>query len=126
MITEKSLDIIVLTKTWLGNKDCGKIADLQPDIYLFYHIPSQICMGGVGVLLSKRYTHVKMIKSQVYASFEYLQINFSLTDNLFKFTVLYRLPLRTNFNDFVNEFYGLMSSVFDENRKVYIWDDFDI
>ena len=83
-------------------------------------------MGGVGVLLSKRYTHVKMIKSQAHASFEYLQINFSLTDNLFKFTVLYRLPLRTNFNDFVNEFYGLMSSVFDENRKVYIWEDFDI
>ena len=80
----------------------------------------------MGLLLSKRFTHVKIVKSQNYATFEYLQINFSLTNKLYKFIVLYRPPPKTNFTDFINEFYGLMSSLFDENRKVYICGDFNI
>ena len=55
--------------------------------------------------MSKRFTHVKMIKSLNYASFEYIHINFSL-NKLYKFIVLYRSPPKTNFNNFTNEFYG--------------------
>ena len=68
--------------------------------------------------------HVKMIKLQSYASFEYFQINSSLTNEIYKFIVLYRPPPKTNFNDFVKEFYSLMSSLFDENRKGYICGNF--
>ena len=61
-----------------------------------------------------------------YTSFEYIHINFSLTNKLYKFMVLYRPPPKTNFNNFINEFYGLMSSLFDENRKVHACGDFNI
>ena len=67
-----------------------------------------------------------MIKSLNYTSFEYLLINFSLTNKLYKFIVLYRPTPKTNFNDFINEFYGLMSSLFDGSRKVYVCGDFNI
>ena len=40
--------------------------------------------------------------------------------------VLYRPKPKTNFNNFINELYGLMSSLFDENRKVYVCGDFNI
>ena len=67
-----------------------------------------------------------MIKAQVYTSFEYLQKTFSLTNNFLKFVVLHRLPPKTNSNDFVNEFYGLKSSLLDENKKAYVCGDFNI
>ena len=40
--------------------------------------------------------------------------------------VLYRPLLKIFFNNFINEFYRLMSSLFDENRKVYVCGDFNI
>ena len=40
--------------------------------------------------------------------------------------VLYRPLLKTNFNNSINEFYGLMSSLFYENSKVYVCGDFNI
>ena len=121
LIAEKSLDILALTETWLSNNDSSKIAELVPDTHIFYHVPREGCGGGVGLCLSKRFTHVKMIKSLNYTSFEYIHINFSLTNKLYKIIVLYRPPPKTNFNNFINEFNGLMSSLFDENRKVCLW-----
>ena len=126
LIAEKSLDILALTETWLSNNDSSKIAELVPDTHIFYHVPREGRGGGVGLCLSKRFTHVKMIKSLNYTSFEYIHINFSLTNKLYKIIVLYRPPPKTNFNNFINEFYGLMSSLFDENRKVYVCGDFNI
>ena len=73
--------------------------------------------GEVGLCLSKLLT---------YTSFEYMHINFSLTNKLYKIIVLYGPPLKTNSNNFTNEFYGLMSFLFDENRKVYVCGDFNI
>ena len=69
---------------------------------------------------------MKMIESLNYTSFEYIHINFSLTNKLYKIIVLYRPPPKTNSNNFINEFNGLMSSLFDENRKVYVCGDFNI
>ena len=93
---------------------------------MFYHVPREKRGEGVGLCLSKRFTHVTMIKSLNYTSFEYIHINFSLANKLYKFIVLYRPPPKTNFNNFINEFYSLMSSLFDENRKVYVCGDFTI
>ena len=126
LIAEKSLDILALTETWLSNNDSSKIAELVPVTHIFYHIPREKRGGGVGLCLAKRLTHVKMIKSLNYTGFEYIHINFSLTNKLYKFIVLYRPPPKTNFNNLINEFYGLMSSLFDENRKVYVCGDFNI
>ena len=127
LIAEKSLDILALTETWLSKNDSSKIAELVPDTHIFYHVPREGQGGGVGLCLStKRFTHVKMIKSLNYTSFEYMHINFNLTNKLYKIIVLYRPPPKTNFNNFTNEFYGLMSSLFDENRKVYVCGDFNI
>ena len=53
-------------------------------------------------------------------------INFSLANELYKFIVLYRPPPKTNFNYFINEFYGLVGFLFDENRKVYVCGDSNI
>ena len=126
LIAEKSLDILALTETWLSNNDSSKIAELVSDTHIFYHVPREGRGGGVGLCLSKRFTHVKMIKSLNYTSFEYIHINFSLTNKLYKIIVLYRPPPKSNFNNFINEFNGLMSSLFDENRKVYVCGDFNI
>ena len=93
---------------------------------MFYHVSGGERGGRVGLCLSKRFTHGKMIKSLNYTNFKYLHINFSLTYKLYKFIVLYRPPPKTNFIDFINEFYGLMSFLFDENIKVCVCGDFSI
>ena len=80
LTAEKSLDILALTETWLTNNDSSKIAELVPDTYMFYHVSREKRGVGVGLCLSKRFTHVKMIKSLNYTSFEYIHINFSLTN----------------------------------------------
>ena len=126
LIAEKSLDILAFTETWLSNNDRNKIAELVPHTHIFYHVPREGRGGGVGLCLSKRFTHVKMIKSLNYTSFEYIHINFSLTNKLYKIILLYRPPPKTNFNNFTNKFYGLMNPLFDENRKVYVCGDFNI
>ena len=100
LVAEKSLGILALTETWLSNNDSGKIAELLPDTPVFYHVPREKRGGGVGLCPSKSLTHVKMIKSLNYTSFEYIHINFSLTNKLYKFIVLYRPPPKTNFNNF--------------------------
>ena len=76
LIAEKSLDILALTETWLSNNNSSKIAELLQDTHMFYHVPREKRSGGVGLCLSKRFIHVKMIKSLNYASFGYLQINY--------------------------------------------------
>ena len=80
LIAEKSLDILALTETLLSNNDSGKIAELLPDTHIFYHVPREKRGGGVGLCLSKRFTHVKIIKSLNYTSFEYIHCAVS-TDN---------------------------------------------
>ena len=74
LIAEKSFDILALTETWLSKNDSSKIAELVPDrpTHIFYHVPREGRGGGVGLCLSKRFTHVKMIKSLNYTSFEYM------------------------------------------------------
>ena len=67
LIAEKSLDILALTETWLSNNDSSKITELVPDTHIFYDVPrGKKRGGGVGLCLSKRFTHVKMIKSLNY------------------------------------------------------------
>ena len=102
LIAEKSLDILALTETWLSNNDSSKIAELLPDTHIFHHVPREKRGEGVGLCLSKGITHVKMIKSLNYTSFEYIHVNFSLANELYKFIVLYRPPPKTNFNNFIN------------------------
>ena len=132
LITEKSLDILALTETWLGYKDSRLVRLLSYcQILVYFIIPPQKheaeeldhCFQKKK---KKKITHAKMTRSQGYTRFEYLEINFSLTNKLYKFIVLYRPPLKTYSNDIVNEFYNLMSFLFDENRKVYICGNFNI
>ena len=68
LIAEKSLDILALTEIWLSNNDSSKIDELVLDTHIFYHVPREK-RGGIGLCLSKRFTHMKMIKSLNYTSF---------------------------------------------------------
>ena len=63
--------------------------------------------------------NVKLNKSQNYDSFQHLQINY-LRSILFKFDVIYRLPLKINFGIFESGFYRLMITLFDKNKFIFV------
>ena len=126
LITEKSFDILALTETWLSESDTCKIVDFLPQTHMFYHVPRLGRGGGVGIILSKRFANIKMIKIQKYNNFEHLEINFTLSNKLFKFVVIYRPPEKRNFENFEIDLQNLLNTIFDENRQVYICGDFNI
>ena len=127
LVSQLQLDILGLTETWLNQFDSAKIKELlSPDTHDFYHISRDGIGGGVGILLSKKFTNIKLCSQHKYKSFEHIEINFYLVNKVFKFIVIYRTPPKTNFDDFMEEISNLMSAVYNEDKSIYICGDFNV
>ena len=111
MITEKSLDLLCITETWLRDdgSDGPIIADLLPSDYDMFHAPGKNGYGGVGIVFNKQIKLRKVSGTTLYGSFEYLVLRlpyaYSKSATL---VIIYRSPslsIRTfldEFDDFLN------------------------
>ena len=132
LIHEFSLDIFVLSETWLYSDDKGNrpiIKKMLPDTHTFHHVPrpqgdSSSAYGGVGIFLSKAFTSIRLKKSNTYNSFEYLDIDFNHGRDRLKFIVVYRPPSSSH-RTFREEIQILLNSLVTDPRRVYICGDFN-
>ena len=128
LISERALDILVLTETWLdSNTSSSRISELTPNTHTFHHVPRETGVGGgVGILVSKCFVNIKMEKTRNYNTFEHLEINLKYLNKLYKIVVIYRPPPRTNFSTFLDEFEELMSMLSHENKRILVTGDLNI
>ncbi|MEL7523945.1 MAG: endonuclease/exonuclease/phosphatase family protein, partial [Cyanobacteria bacterium J06553_1] len=131
LINELSLDIFVLTETWmrLNDKPTNRtiINNMLPSTHSFHHLSrprGDIGGGGVGIFLSKAFTHISMKRSSTFNTFEYLNIDFNHNREKLKFIVVYRPP-STSRCTFRQEFQDLLDTLVGEQRKTYICGDFN-
>ena len=95
MITEKKLDFLVITETWLSLKgDSAKIIELTPQNYSFVHSPRlQSRGGGVGFVFNSCYTVKVLPQIGCITSFDLLRVRVrSVSTRTFYVYVLYRPP----------------------------------
>ena len=133
LINELSLDILVLCETWLKANEKGNITTIRnilPSTHIFHHTPRSrnIKGGGVGIFLSKVFTEVKKNKTEIYKSFEHLNIDFNHNRERIKFIVVYRPPTIDGVSclkKFWEEIHLLLSTLDNNTRKIYICGDFN-
>ena len=129
LIVEKSLDILVLTETWLH--ECGDepaIKEMTPDGFVFFHSPRSSGQRGGGLAVIHRASiMVKICKEVACVSFECM--SFLITQN--KLTVrtvaLYRPPPSAvnNLKDSMfHEEFGKMIAT-NTNKNILILGDFN-
>ena len=130
LINEHSMDIFVLTETWLSNNNeetnRTNINNMLPSTHSFHHSPRPRVMrgGGVGIFLSKAFTQIRMKRTSNFQTFEYLNIDFIYKKEKLKFIVVYRPPSSSH-SRFREEFQEVMNTLVGEQRKVYICGDFN-
>ena len=129
LIKEKSFDIFALCETWLNSDDKTKIGKMLPSTHTFHHTPrprqDTKGYGGVGIFLSKSFTHIRKKRTGTFSSFEYLNIDFNHNCEKIKFIVVYRPPDFSKAT-FTEEFQDLLNTLVNEPRKVYICGDFNL
>ena len=131
LINEHSLDIFVVCETWLYTDEKTSrtiIKEMCPSTHSFHHVPrpreDNRAYGGVGIFLSKAFTHIRMRNADKYSTFEYLIIDFNHNREKLKFIVVYKPP-PSNQITFREQLQDLLDTLVDETRKVYICGDFN-
>ena len=114
-------DIIILTETWLTDKD-------YPDIYfpncnIFY----KKSVGGVIILVSKliEFCIIEDLSCSIMDYIDIISIKIIINSNDFKIiSSAYRSPYDYNGNDFINLLFNLFHKYI--NREMYICGDYNI
>ena len=122
-----------MCETWLKINDKGNkttIRKMLPSTHTFHHKPrprENTHGGGVGIFLSKAFTEVKFSNTEIYKSFEHLNIDFNHNREKMKFIVVYRPPkiVGVTHHKFREDLQHLLSTLVDNTRKLYICGDFN-
>ena len=94
LITEKSLDIMVITETWLHEGgDEPAIRDMTPDGYAFFHRPRSTGQRGGGIaVIHRKSIVVTLCKGFHFNSFESIHFVISHGKQTVRTVALYRPP----------------------------------
>ena len=96
LISEQGIDVFAITEIWLSSSAALKINELVPNTHQLLHSPRDFAQGGgVGIVLSKIFTNVKVKVIGTFVSFEYLALEFRIHNVLFTFIVVYRPPYQS-------------------------------
>ena len=127
LLGEQELDLFAIVETWLNEIDSAKIAEMTPMTHTFLHVPRiGIQGGGVGMFISKMFSHVRMKKSTQYMTFEHMEISLKCNGIPLLFLIIYRTPPRRNVPNFLEEFELLMEQIDRISQTVYIVGDFNL
>ena len=126
LTVEQGIDVFAITETWLSSTDILKINELVPNTHKFFHTPRNFGQGGgVGIVLSKAFTNVRVRMIGTFVSFEYLALEFRAKNVQFLFIVVYRPPHLSKAM-FLEEFSVLLDCFENEKSHVYICGDFNL
>ena len=93
LITDELFDVLCITETWLRDFDLSVISEMTPSTHTFIHLPREGRVGGgVGVFLSNRFSHIRMIDRPRFGSFEFIEVSFKFQGCNLLFIVVYRAP----------------------------------
>ena len=129
-ITEKNVDVMGVTETWLKPVDQPVIAELTPPGYTTQHIPRPSGRGGgVAIFHRDSLQVLASSSSDVYKSFEYIERRIVSKSASFLFVVIYRPPPSANnsltASMFIDEFSTYLENVLISSSKVVIFGDFN-
>ena len=131
LCTENSLDILLITETWLTGsiKDNPIIAELTPPGFNFIHEPRTSHGGGVAVLHNSKLS-VRRIKHTNHNTFECLEVQVTTQSGKFTIFIIYRPPYTTtcpnNITMFLDEFDAMINESTDEITNFLITGDLNI
>ena len=131
LILSNSLDILILTETWLtSGKDhtLGLLCDLLPG-YRIINQPRHSRGGGLALLLRTDLASKKNTGPS-YKSFEYLDVTFTSGKMLLRVVSIYRPPISTknklSLGQFLLEFSDFLELIYTSHNKIIIAGDFNI
>ena len=76
LILEKTLDLLIITETWLFSGDDAKMRDITPEGYCVFSNPRDAWRGRDVAIICKNGIMCKMIeRNDIFESFEFLQLD---------------------------------------------------
>ena len=132
MIISNSLDILILTETWLSSgkvHTLGLFHDLLPG-YTISNQPRHSRGGGLAILSRSDLTS-KINKGPSYKSFtKYLDITLTSGNMLLRVISIYRPPIsaknKLSFCQFLTEFSDFLERIYTSHNKIILAGDFNI
>ena len=125
LITDELFDVLCITETWLRDFDLSVISEMTPSTHTFIHLPREGRVGGgVGVFLSNRFSHIRMIDRPRFGSFEFIEVSFKFQGCNLLFIVVYRAP-NLSASEFFDQFDDLLERIDTITAKVIICGDFN-
>ena len=131
LVISNSLDILILTETWLtSGKDhiLGLLCDLLPG-YTIINQPHHSRVGDLAILFRTDLTSKKN-KGPSYKSFEYLEVTFTSGNMQLRVVPIYRPPVsaknKLSFSQFSYEFSDFPERIYASHNKIIMAGDFNI
>ena len=126
-VIDHKLDILCLPETWLSaSRDARVISELTLPGYKFMHVDRRGRGGGVAILYKSSYD-LTVISSEIYASFESVQIKLTSNPTSLQIVVIYRPPpskKKLNAGIFFEEFEKIIEKYADGSDRTLIVGDF--
>ena len=120
-----SPDIICLTDTRLKSKS---LINIELPHYKFLHVNTTTAAGGVAIYISSKLqcepcsVQYKLTSSECL----WLEVSENIRKPIFIVGVVYRHPVQTNFNEFLESFSNSLLSLSNSKKVFYILGDFNI
>ena len=110
LILEKTLDLLIITETWLFTDDDAKMRGITPEGYCMFSNPRDARRGGGVAIICKNGIICKMKeRNDLFESFEFLQLDVVIDSKRVSIFPIYRPePNVTSMNVFLNEFSDLL------------------
>jgi hypothetical protein len=131
-ISEKCVDVVAITETWLGRDGRDRIVEGQvcPPGYSILHVPRSHGKGGGVAVLYKSSLRVEQVACKVFDSFEHIKVKISPTDRkVFLLSVIYRPPPNNKNGlstlQFFEEFSNYLDAMILGHEELLICGDFN-
>ena len=111
-IIEQSLDLCMITETWLSPEDSVIMGELTPSGYHLQTFHRQNRPGGGIALVHKANLKVQTVQSGEQSSFEYIEATVTSESNSIRLLLVYRIPYFAN--------HPVSSSVFFKEFAAYL------
>ena len=118
-------DIICLTETRLKSKP---LINIELPHYKFLHVDTTTAAGGVAIYISNEFQCKPCLVQYKLTSSEclWLEVSENIRKSIFIVGVVYRHPVQTNFNKFLESFSNCLLSLSNSKKVFYILGDFNI
>ncbi|KAK6168847.1 hypothetical protein SNE40_020019 [Patella caerulea] len=119
-ICDNDLDILALTEAWLLDSSDSSICELVPTGFSIINVPRHKRGGGVA-LIHKSSISLSNLTGEKFNSFEYLDSNVSISNNLIRCIIIYRAPSKSE-HVFFDEFFNFLENISGTNELLILGD----